>query len=129
MHLNLCLCSFILNNTIHICTFRTNNNIHKFLRNTIHRPMERRTSVYKIICDDCDMFYIGQTGRAFKERFKEHLPKSNLNTVRSNYAKHLMAFNHNYTDFDNNFIPLYVCSKGRYMNAVEELSLIHIYRY
>ena len=70
--------AFIKNN-LHV-TFRTNNNVHKFLRNTAHRPMERRTGVYTMICDDCDMFYIGQTGRAFKERFQEHLPKSNLNT-------------------------------------------------
>ena len=79
--------------------------------------------MYDTDCDDRDKFYIGQTGRALKERFKEHLPKSNLNTVRSNYAKHLMAFNHNYTDFDNNFIPLYVCNKGRYMNAAEEFEI------
>ena len=45
--------------------------------------------------------YIGQTGRWFRERFKEHLPKSKitkLERIKSNYARHLMAVSYTHLD-------------------------------
>ena len=88
---------------IHI-TFRTNNNIQKILNNATRRPIEKRTGIYKMVCDDCDKHYIGQTGRGFFERYKEHLPRSNSNITKSTYAKHLISSNHNYTNFTTNCI-------------------------
>lgn len=44
----------------------------------------------KMICDDCDTVYVGQTGRDFIERYKEHLPMSNNNNVKSTYGRHLL---------------------------------------
>ena len=57
------------------------------LNNATRTSIEKRTGVYKMICDDCDMHYIGQTGRVFFERYKEHLPTSISNINKSNYAK------------------------------------------
>ena len=79
-----------------------------------------------MVCNDCDMVYIGQTGRAFRQRFKEHLPKNNLKASKSKYAEHLMVHNYNYTDFDINCKPLHLCNKGRYMNAAEAVSYTHL---
>ena len=31
-----------------------------------------KSDVYKLNCNDCDAVYIGQTGRSFKKRHKEH---------------------------------------------------------
>ena len=78
---------------------------------------------YKLECDDCDKFYIGQTGRPSAERFKEHLPKSDISKTRSSYAQHLMLYNHKYSDFHTNFKLLHNCKKGAYMNAVEEYEI------
>ena len=50
--------------------FRTNNNVNKILLPKNSKSVEDRTCVYKIMCNDCDSFYIGQTGRSFKKRFK-----------------------------------------------------------
>ena len=47
----------------------------------------------------------GQTGRTFFERYKEHLPTSISNINKSNYAKHLVSLNHNYTNFEANCNP------------------------
>lgn len=80
---------------------------------------------YKMICDNCDMFYIGQTGRAFVDRLKEHLPKSNL---KSNYANHLMTYNHKYSDSESNCKPLRMCYKGRHMDAAEEFEIYRPFR-
>lgn len=83
-------------------------NVHKFLRHTTLRTMERRTVVYKMICDECDMVFIDQTGRAFIQRFKAHLPESNFNTIKSKYAKHLTTHDHKHTDFESSCKTLYV---------------------
>ena len=80
-------------------TFKTNNNIQNVLRTKRNKNPETCSGKYKIVCDDCDKFYIGQTGRGFKDRYIEHLPKKNVNNIKSSYAQHLMEYNHNYTSF------------------------------
>lgn len=104
-------------------TFRTDNNVRKILHCKSTKPIKQRTGVYKIQCDDCNSFYIGQTGRAFKKRFQEHLPKKDIRNTKSNFARHLVNNNHNYTDFDTNFKPLHLCKKGRFMDALEEFEI------
>lgn len=36
------------------------------------RKIWKKWYLYKIKCNDCDSYYIGQTGRTFQERYKEH---------------------------------------------------------
>ena len=76
-----------------------------------------------ITCDDCDRFYIGQTGRGFEIRFKEHLPKKNNINTKSNYAQHLIDYDHKYTSFSDNLKPLHYCKKGQYMDVMEEYEI------
>ena len=108
--------------------FRTSNNVGKILRQNPPKAVEDRTGVYKVVCSDCCCFYIGQTGRAFKKRFREHLPKKDPSRITSNYARHLVDNNHNYTDFASNFQPLHICKKGRYMSAVEEFEIYKAFK-
>ena len=74
-------------------------------------------------CDDCDCFYLGQTGRSFLKRYKEHLPRNDLDKTKSNYARHLMMHNQNHTDFNTNFKAIHVCGKGRLLDALEEFEI------
>lgn len=114
--------------------FRTNNNILKILQPKKISPLEDKTGVYKLTCDSCNSFYIGQTGRSFQIRFNEHIPgrrniyTKNSRNNRSNYARHLMSMNHNYTSFSNNLKPLHICIKSSYMNAVEELEIYKAFK-
>ena len=106
--------------------YRTNNNIKKLLyNNNINdkTPNENRTGIYKLNCNDCDKYYIGQTGRSFHERFNEHLPTKNLLNIKSNFAKHIIDDGHTYTNLKTNLQPLHYCTKGRYMNAREEFEI------
>ena len=125
-------------NKLNICIgFKTNNNIFNLLKNKNKINIDICTGIYKINCNDCNMFYIGQIGRPLKDRFSEHLPtKKNLieimnnnnnnnnndknKKIKSNYAKHITDNNHNYTNINKNLEALYYCKKGKYMNAVEE---------
>lgn len=108
--------------------FQTNNNISKFLRMKQPTPVEQNTGIYKISCSDCNSFYLGQTGRPFLKRFKEHLPKNNIEKTHSNFARHLMMSNHNYVNFKTNFEALHICKNGRYMNAIEEFEIYRAFK-
>ena len=101
--------------------FRTSNNIHKFLREKQDLPPQKQSGVYRLKCENCPAFYIGQTGREFEVRYKEHLPKIKATSnQKSNFAQHLVLNNHNYTNFETNLQVIHVCNKVRYLNALEE---------
>ena len=46
--------------------------------------------VYEIECPDCDMRYIGETGRRIHERFKEHAGRDH----NSHFLKHTLEEGH-----------------------------------
>ena len=100
--------------------FSTRNNLSKLLthRSSSNTPLEKRTGVYSIKYSTCEEFDIGQTGRSFGKRFKEHLTGKNLAKITSNFARHLVDRNHNYVDFSTNCIPLHTCGKGQVMNTL-----------
>ena len=66
--------------------------------------MESQTNVvYKIPCTNCSWCYIGETGRAFNTRKKEHFRNTKIAAKGSKIANH--AWSNNYTiDFDNSLI-------------------------
>ncbi|KAJ4449406.1 hypothetical protein ANN_00805 [Periplaneta americana] len=45
------------------------------------------TSVYKLKCNTCNNFYIGQTGRSFQTRYKEHITAITKLQNTSTYAE------------------------------------------
>ena len=60
--------------------------------------------VYKIECNDCDKFYIGETARASYKRFTEHCKRSGSGLTE--VGKHLKANPTHNIDFDNSFSVL-----------------------
>jgi hypothetical protein len=123
--------SLVNKNSGIVVTYKTTNNILNNLRTRDSICLENRTGVYKLSCSDCDGFYVGQTGRGFLSRFKEHKPPTfyrNFDAIKSNFAKHLVNENHSYNDFRTNLKPLHFCSKGRYMNTLEEFEIYKAFR-
>ena len=58
-------------------------------------PIELQTNVvYKIPCADCSWRYIGETGRCFLTRKKEHIRNVKLCKTGSNIAAHAWRNNH-----------------------------------
>ena len=49
-------------------TYKTTNNIMNNLRVRRTTSLEHKTGVYKLICDDCDAFYVGQTCLLYTSR-------------------------------------------------------------
>ena len=71
----------------------------KFRPSTEHQP----NVVYKIPCADCGWCYIGETGRCFETRKKEHIRNVKTCANGSNIAKHAWSFDHR-MDFDNSSV-------------------------
>jgi hypothetical protein len=52
-------------------------------------------------CMDCPRQYIGQMGRPFKTRFKEHIRAIKYNRDTSTYAQHILDTGHEYGNVKN----------------------------
>ena len=64
-------------------------------------PSEEQTNViYRINCADCSWSNIGETGRAFITRKKEHMKNVEKHKAGSNIAKNAWSFDHK-IDFQN----------------------------
>ena len=56
---------------------------------------QRKGVVYRIPCADCDMTYVGQTGRTLQVCRKEHLRAlTNAGPQTSALAEHALAYHH-----------------------------------
>jgi len=102
--------------------YKNSNKIEQKIKNGKNNK-DNETGIYKITCDDCPKFYIGQTGRSFQTRFKEHINDINKIETKSNYALHIKNEKHKYTDFNNNLTILHKVKKGQNMDRLEELEI------
>lgn len=105
--------------------FKTNNSLHSRLCNNKEKvDKANKSGVYKLTCNDCSNVYIGQTGRSFTTRCKEHVSAyRNNHPERSNFAKHLLDFNHSLLGSDSYEI-LHFCGKGLRLDVLEQLEII-----
>ena len=108
--------------------FRTKNTIGKLLRYH-HNPdnVDRldKSGIYQLICPDCGKKYVGQTGRSFRTRFREHLRDYRYKTGNSKFAQHLQEHNHSFGPLNSFMDILQVIGKGVMMDTFERY---HIYK-
>lgn len=78
------------------------------------------SGVYKLTCETCNKVYIGQTGRTFETRMKEHERSYRDKTSDSTFSKHCLDFNHK---FNNNFKILHIQDKSKKLNLLESLQI------
>ena len=118
--------SYDIKNTLHKynvnVVFRTNTKLGALMSNTKQKHNRLgKSGIYKIACDDCNCFYIGQTGKNLETRFKQHLKDRN-----SSVFKHLQQNKH--TTNNNNIQLLHECCKSRRMNILEDYEIIKHHR-
>jgi hypothetical protein len=101
-------------------SYYTPTPLSKLLHNTKDRfDKTQRSGVYEIICE-CGASYVGQTGRDFATRIKEHLKRAEAGNPSSMVAKHLIESRHKCT-FEANI--LHIADKGRKLDALEEIEI------
>lgn len=111
-------------------TLRTHNKLQAKLKQTTNKYNNKyfreEMVVYKLMCDDCSKYYIRQKRNSFSRRFKEKLPKSNIRSVKSNYADILIDFYRKYTDLQTNMKILQFYDKSNYMKVSGEIEIYRV---
>jgi hypothetical protein len=59
------------------------------------------SGVYQMICKDCPLKNIGQTGRTFRTRYKEHIREIKTNDQSSKFAQRTLDTTHNHDTAEN----------------------------
>jgi hypothetical protein len=65
------------------------------------------------------MKYVGQTGRPFKVRFREHLHDFKYGKRKSKFATHLLDNGHSIGPINNVMETLHITDKGRMMEILQ----------
>ena len=109
-------------------TYRTRNTIEQLLRPKRKLSPEdlfEQSGVYRLTCPDCNMIYIGQTGRSFRTRYREHLHSFKYRTENSRFARHLWDNNHSFGPITSVMKIIQCLPKGTMMDTTE---YFHIYK-
>jgi hypothetical protein len=53
-----------------------------------------KCGIYQIKYLDCPLRYVGETGRTFKTRYKEHIQATRNNNSNSGYSSHILNMGH-----------------------------------
>jgi hypothetical protein len=83
------------------------------------------SGVYKLTCPECNKAYIGQTGRPFALRFREHLRDYTHAHNKSKFAQHLLDHHHSISPMNTIMNTIHITIKGRMLNTLERF---HIYK-
>ena len=102
-HLKFPFSSFSYQNCSNLCKTCKYSNSNFFLENKLRIPIfipqksicTSKNCIYIINCKKCNLFYVGETSRAFKTRFSEHL-------YRINYLKKSLDDLHKIDKFNSN---------------------------
>jgi hypothetical protein len=101
------------------------NNTKHLLRTSENRNEKYNLSgIYQLQCADCPLKYVGQTGRTFKIRFKEHIRGIKNNGQNSKFAQHIVDTTHAYRTIDQTMKILHIGKKVRALGTYERF---HIY--
>jgi hypothetical protein len=77
-------------------------------------------------CLDCPLKYIGQTGRTFSVRYKEHIHAIRNSSSNSGYSKHFMNTGHTYGKITDTMNIIRTGRKGRPLNTLKKYRIYKI---
>jgi len=99
----------------------TNNNLGKLLHNNVTEKTDKygKSGVYQLNCPTCNKKYIGQTGRPFRVRFREHLNDYKHMYNKSKFAQHLLNEGHNFGPMEDIMDVIQFAKKGKMLDTLE----------
>jgi hypothetical protein len=77
-------------------------------------------------CRDCPLIYIGQTGRTFNTRYKEHICNTKCNNSNTGCSKHILDTGHSYDTIENTMDIIRIGQNGKYLNTLEKYYIYKI---
>lgn len=104
--------------------YRTQNTLQKHLNTqTTQTNKCNLTGVYKLTCNSCNNFYIGETGWSFQTRYKEHITAITKTHNTSKYAEHITNANYSYSNIDTDMEILHIQPKNQKLNTLEQYEM------
>jgi hypothetical protein len=83
------------------------------------------SGIYQLQCGECPLKYIGQTGRTFKARYREHINAIKVNKQQhSKFVQYILEITHTYDTIDRTMKVLHIEKKEQKLNTLEKY---HIY--
>jgi hypothetical protein len=98
--------------------FKTRNTIQNTIKPLTQTDKYGKSGIYQIKCLDCPLRYIGQTGRAFHTRYKEHIQAIRSNNGNSGYSNHILNTGHTYGNITDTMDIMKTEKKGKHMNTL-----------
>ena len=81
-----------------------------------HTESINPSGIYKLLCNTCNMAYIGQSGGSIDTRYKEHIRYIRYNNPQSVYAMHVLHNKHECRPAKDTLQLLKACSEGTRMS-------------
>jgi hypothetical protein len=109
----------------------TNNSLEQHLsKKRQKRDQYDRCGIYKLICLECGGAYVGQMGRKFRTRYKEHIRDIRNNKENMGYSHHILSTGRVYGTLEDTLQIVKIQSKGPHLNTLERFHIyIYIYIY
>jgi hypothetical protein len=110
-------------------SYRTKTNIKHHLeikRNATKNDKYNLSGVYELQCTECPRKYIGQTGRTFKAKYKEHIRDIKNNGQYSKFAQHVVETGHQYGNMEETMKILHIEKKSQILNTYEMFYVYNI---
>jgi hypothetical protein len=84
--------------------------------------------IYKLRCMDCPRQYVGQTGRHFKTRYKEHIRDIRNNKSTSEYVQHILEKRHAFGNMDDSMEIVKIQQKGSRLNTLQNFYIHKLFQ-
>jgi len=106
--------------------YTTNNRLDKLLQSNTSGTKNKydRSGIYQLKCPSCDKKYVGQTGRPFHVRFREHQHDFRYMCRKSKFAQHLLDEGHDFSPMEDIMDVIQYANRGKLMDTIERF---HIY--
>jgi hypothetical protein len=76
-----------------------------------------KSGIDQMKCMDCPLKYIGQTGRTFYTRYKEHIQAVRNNNRNSGCLNHILSTGHTYGSITDTVNFIKTEKKGKHLNT------------
>lgn len=75
----------------------------------------QKCGVYQLKRNEYHLRYIGQAGRTFKDRYREHIQATRTNRHTSKYAQHILDTGHEYGPIEENMEVVQTAKRNIYL--------------
>jgi hypothetical protein len=107
----------LFNNTNLKISFMTTNTLKHLLPPKFNVDKYKQNGVCRLDCQTCPLNYVGQSGRQFKARFKEHIHALKENKDTSMFAQHILSTGHAYSGREDT-VKIFIKSKNELIRTL-----------